>query len=626
MGKQIAIAIGVQHAGRLTELPGAVNGAKEFQTWAQQRGYETHLVTDDAGPVTVQNLKDLIKGIVDAGNAERLLIYFGGHGIEPVVGAQYWLLSGWENDSNEAVNVNLSSSNARRSGIRQIGIFADACRSTVNGASSVGGASIFPKSQATAGKLPQWDKFFGSRPDEEAQEVSTADAAKAYGIFTRCVMQALNGAAEKAKEIRPGAMPPHVVTSQALANYLEEAVPLESGRTPGAKVQSPEVISGWRTPPSDVYIGFDETTQPGSGADIELRTVRDFLPLRKAPNANALEIQLLPPNELVRTIQDVDGTWCEVENADSLPRWRGFVQHEGLDNLSTEASGAAARQNVKDARRAADAAVAKNERIFAAGEGRETFETQQGLSIIDARPVAIAMRPGEQGDLFLERGAWHIRGHGGEPQPVAIELDNGNWIGSCILPHFVGTIVVHGHVAASVNYAPSRNGPFPRESFREIAPLLNRWTALMQQGRYGDYAELDRAANGLRQYKHSNPSLGILAAYAYERAANLEQIDDIARWFVEMGQPVPFDVALLSTGTVTRTGNRLTISVSDGRNGQVAGAFPLLAQGWSFLDGDDESSTPALLALRPGLLPGLWTTFRAEEGRRLAALLSGGTL
>ena len=169
MGKFVAVAIGIKRAGGLSELPGAVNGAKQIHNWVERQGYESHLVTDATGEVTLARVKSLIKGIVDKGEAERLLIYFAGHGIQPVANSAYWLLSRWDEDSDEAVNVNLSFANAKRTGIVQIAVFADACRSSVPEAATVGGGSIFPKPPSAAGRLPQWDHFLASRLGEVAR-------------------------------------------------------------------------------------------------------------------------------------------------------------------------------------------------------------------------------------------------------------------------------------------------------------------------------------------------------------------------------------------------------------------------------------------------------------------------
>ena len=90
--KSVAVAIGIAHAGSLPELPGAVNGAKEFCDWAKQQGYDVHLVSDETAQATVEKLKTSpSKSIIDEGETERLVIYFAGHGIQPSVNTAYWL-------------------------------------------------------------------------------------------------------------------------------------------------------------------------------------------------------------------------------------------------------------------------------------------------------------------------------------------------------------------------------------------------------------------------------------------------------------------------------------------------------------------------------------------------------
>jgi Caspase domain len=578
MGKYVAVAIGVARAGNsLPELPGAVNGAKEFHDWAEKQGYEAHLVTDESDEVTVQTLKTEIRKIIDEGEAERLVIYFAGHGIQPSVSMPYWLLSRWAADSDEAVNFNLSTSNAKRSGIGQIAIFADACRSNAPDAASVGGSSIFPKATTSAGQLPQWDQFLASRLGESAQEVSATASTAAYGIFTRCVMRALSGSAQEEIIDRP----PRVVTSTTLANYLDDQVPRESAETVGAAVQQPETVPGWRSP-NDIYLRLPTAS-----------------PAESQPKISEVLREGGHKAEAFRKPRD------RKQRAEKKPQFSRRARHA-----------------VAKAERFNEKALKANEALFAASQEREGL-TGHGLTLIGGEPVAVTVRRGEQASLFRENSKPNIRAEGEKPLSILIELDNGNWIAGCILPEFVGTIVIKDGLAASVNYAPARDSRFPRASFEHIAPMLNRWTALMHQGRFGDYQELTQTAGQLRKYNYLNPTLGIIAAYAYERTGNLHEIDSVAGYFAEAQQPVPFDVALLSTKPVWRMRQGLTIELDAGRRA-VAGSFPLMTQGWSFLDREDEFVPLSLFEVRGGLLPALWTTFRGKEGKRLAELLHQG--
>jgi hypothetical protein len=548
MAKNVAIAIGIKRAGDLVELPGAVNGAKEFADWAEKQGYSTELITDEADkPVTVARLKDTINAIIHRDDVERLLIYFAGHGIQPSVNVAYWLLSNWQSDSDEAVNVSLSFANAKRTALGQISVFADACRSTVKDAALVGGSSIFPKPAGSPAKLPQWDQFLASRLGEVSQEVSGTETTQAYGIFTRCVMQALNGDAHEAIEKRQDRS--YVVTSGKLADYLEDTVPLESGKTPGAAVQFPEVLPGWRVP-KDVYATFPAFTR---------------------------------------------------------------FEKSGSARFSEEPSSPRAKNAVANARARDEAALAQTESDFAQSEGRRSFETGQGLTIVGADVLQIKV--GRSGaNLFYENGAYHVRGFGGRPQSILIELANGNWIATAIFPGFVGTILVSDGRAASMNYVPI---PGYGERTPNIDPLVHRWNALMALGRTADYKELERSAEELRPYKHSNPSLGVLAAYAYERAGIIDQINDIAEWFVRFGQPIPFDVAMLSTYRVQKENSGWVILTRSGR-GLIAGIFPLMTQGWAFLEKGNELVSDYLINARSGLVASLWTTLHAEAASRLA--------
>jgi len=596
MGKKVAVSIGIKRTGRLPELPGAVNGAKKFGDWAEGQGYETHLVTDKTGDVTVKTLKTLIKSIVDEGETERLIVYFAGHGIQPMANAPYWLLSRWEDDSDEAVNVNLSEQNAKRSGISQIAIFADACRSTARGAETVGGSSIFPKSPAALGaKGTQWDKYFASRLGDSAQEVSAKGALKAFGIFTRCVMRALYGTEAKAIANRP----PRVVISDRLADYLEDAVPFESGKTPGANVQFPEVISGWRSP-NDVYI--------------------EAGPLLKG---------MTPPRKVAVHTITRDKKFAQATNfgAGTRPEKNNCMM-SGKELLEVIES-ADAQEEVAKARRLEDEAVkdraAKYNSEYRAhavsfppSDSQTEAVLSNGLILVGCEPVSIAVQRGKQADLIREGSTARVLSHGSEPLSILIELKEGNWIGSYTLPGFVGTFIVESELVASVNYAPG-TGSLDQGTYAKTVTMLSHWTALWRQGRVGDYDELG-------EFDKINPSLGIIAAYAYERVGDLAAIDDIVDASrASSSQAVPFDVALLSTKPMHRTERGLTVATEAGDR-PVAGSFPLMTQGWSFLDREDDFVPPALFELRKGLCPALWTTFRKTEGKKAAELLNQGEI
>jgi hypothetical protein len=583
VGKNVALSIGIGHTGgELRDLPGAVNGARDFHAWAKEQGYESYLLTH--AEVSVKALKERIKSVVDE-LAERFIIYFAGHGIQQTLNTPIWLLPGWEQDDNEAVNVNLSLHHAKRSGLRQIAIFADACRSTVRGGQTVQGSSIFPKSVPVApGIGAQWDQFYSTLLGEGAQEVVDKDEIEAFGIFTDCLMRALHGAEEKAIDTRNS----RVVSSEKLANYLEESVPEESGKI--ANVQFPDVISGWRSP-NDVYTEL-RTSQKGMKAEPKFPT--DW-------PRTAIDIDSKSRDKIFEAIASA----TRVEPSDK-DRMSG---KELLEALIAADPGLekAAPDKVWEARRNADeAASAKAQHYYETTASSLTGPaTLSSLRVEGCVPVSFVVRQGDEASLEYASVSERIHAQTKKPIPILIESNDGNWIGSCILPGFEGYVVVENGLSASLNYVPVEE-ELDEEIYDEVVQVVSRWTALMQQGRVGDYDEL-------KHFEKFSPSLGIIAAYAYDRVGNLEAIDDIAiaDYVAESralrSQPITFDVALLSTSLPVST--------------EVAGAFPFMTQGWSILDQEKEFVRPEIFALRQGLLPALWTTLRSEEGNKAATLL-----
>ncbi len=58
---KLCLTIGVSRSTPLTPLPGAITAAHEFATWAQQSGFTTKLITDEANsPVTISRVRETL--------------------------------------------------------------------------------------------------------------------------------------------------------------------------------------------------------------------------------------------------------------------------------------------------------------------------------------------------------------------------------------------------------------------------------------------------------------------------------------------------------------------------------------------------------------------------------------
>jgi hypothetical protein len=569
VGANVAIVIGVGGDGRtLPVLEGAREDAKTFAAWASANGadgqprYQTRLIVDEPGrKVTVDDITRKIEPFLED-TVDRLVLFFSGHGVSNHAG-DLWLLSDYSRRSEQAVNVALSIRNARRHPIRQIAVFSDACRSSVNQAALIGGSSLFSIADRPGLQIAQYDEFFSTDIGSVAQEIASSDATKAYGLFSRCLFKALDGDAPDAVEIRKGS---EVVSSESLAKWLQKVVPFESGKIPGGVVQTPWVTPGWMSP-EDIYLDVPATAEPR------------LPPLHK-------EWRLLGGD-------DAGG-------GDPAPLRRARL--------------AAARRKVKEAEARRDAEIQERTSDFQAAQGRQSFETRQGLTIIGPAVLEAVTGPDRQVDVFEEDGAWHVRGYGGV-QSVAVQLDDGHWAPAVILPGFVGTLVVTATGLQSLNYAPMRSDP-ARGLSQPVEDQVAHWNALLGLHRGVPVGAMSDFADNVRQTKHVNPAYGILAAYAYDRAGRLDDVERVAGFFARENHFVPFDVAYLTDSL------RLARQAPNGA--PVAGGFPLLSYGWSLLDPALTALEPALLDLRGGLLRGAWASFEPETGRGFAELVREG--
>ena len=113
-------------------------------------------------------------------------------------------------------------------------------------------------------------------------------------------------------------------------------------------------------------------------------------------------------------------------------------------------------------------------------------------------------------------------------------------------------------------------------------------------------------ASHLRIEKHANPLLGIVCAYLYDLAGDLDSINRMCHFYVAHRQPIPFDIAMLAGGKLRRNSESPGLTTSflktkedsalasnralahldylwnatPAGEGPVAGVAPLLRVGW----------------------------------------------
>jgi uncharacterized caspase-like protein len=616
-----AVSIGVQKAGEMAKLPGAVNGAKQFATWAEAQGYRPRLFTDEKGPLTFAQIRGAISEIIEE-CPDRLLVYFAGHGLQRADGP-VWLLSNWEEDEAETVNVEQSLRNASRTGIPAIGIFADACRNVTGGAMNLTPRSIFPSREQIKNPMvaqTQRDIFFACRFDEISQETKSPDPNAAYGVFSKYLIRALEGKEPQAIDTEGS----KAVTSQSLADFLEKAVARASELLQGADVQIPECVSGFR-PPKNIYNPGPFSPAPDQEIAVEIAVdervgTSPMIPSEYVTASLAIVLMYQEAWRQLRQIIRSDITKTLGKNVVEV--------REALDQLAAKSAEKAEAQ--------LDALTSK----FAAIKGRVSFETRQGFTVVGDTPVeAFISASGKvlQHDIFIENEAFQVRAtQDTAPRSIAIRMRSGNWFAGVLLPGFVGALLFANGAAESLSYKPARSGSFDEGPDEKYGEEVARWTALATQGRFPNGAEIAATTNAVRRYKSINPSMGCLAAYAYDRMGEIDQISGIASYFAGKGQPVPFDIALLSEEDIHVSAmKKLEIETTPPANqlhpGQkriapIAGSHPLLTRGWSRLDHETVGISPELFELKKHLVPSLWTTLSPDGGTKLAELLMKGDL
>ena len=267
MATRAAVLIGIGNIAGMAPLPGAVSGALDMAAWATSQGWDSVQVFSDAGgqPVSYQTVFQHIDSLLRPRSLQQLLLYFAGHGQCWAVDADFWILTGTR-VPGDVVNVANTITLARQSGVPNITIIADACRSmgTANDAAiSQIAVPLFPGeiNPATRSKV---DQFYATQPTQAALEIRRRvdqegaipeDATKqmeiaasqSHGVFTQCLLAALNGLEDAAKSRMNDDR--IVIQPQRLADFLKQKVPRESGilggfaQRPDCRLESDQVLS-----------------------------------------------------------------------------------------------------------------------------------------------------------------------------------------------------------------------------------------------------------------------------------------------------------------------------------------------------------------------------------------------
>lgn len=194
------VLVGVARTGgrfpELRAVPGAVAAVRD---WALAQGVPADLLltfTDaDGGAVDAGAVLAGVRGLLDRGDVEQLVLYFSGHGIN-TGSSEFWLLPGAPEDGGQAVNVSLTAWYAERLPVRHVVLVSDACRTAATSTQelAIQGTAVVPN-LPPRGPAAAVDVFYACALGDPAYELTDpAAAGEAYrAVFTSALVAALRG-------------------------------------------------------------------------------------------------------------------------------------------------------------------------------------------------------------------------------------------------------------------------------------------------------------------------------------------------------------------------------------------------------------------------------------------------
>ncbi|CAN7546754.1 caspase family protein [Acidovorax sp. LjRoot66] len=573
---KLCLTIGVSNAAPLENLPGAITVANEMGQWAEKSGFHTKIVTDEGNkPVTIARLRQtLIEMLPRNDDVELFVLHFAGHGFRSGAEQHIWLPSDWHKEMR-AVSVEGLRKQLYRHGIQSLSIFSDACRSLPSDidTADIFGDPILPRGPYDY-RTPIVDRFNAVVDGQQAYMLKGDENSPPRCVFSTVLLEGLCGQKDEAFDTYK----PDLVIPESLALFSQKRL-REIGELYDLKC-IPECTTGI---PREHAVYFRRN-----------RAINSLpVPTWPAPISHAAvkgPVDGDPPSKNPTTGRSVFGQYAK--GILDLRLVEGYVEF----NLVVR--GAKLKK------------IWSNASIEFCSSGID-WETYQ------VRCVAATQIIFQIGDDFFSSAVIY-------PElTTQVTLDDtGNITWGCV-----------------------------SKSMNSIKNLIASSDAIsnLQAGKL-TYEQVDEIATFLREDKHVNPTLGAIASYLYDYAGDVDSILRMAYFYCKHGQAMPFDVAFMgmlsrtdkwrldSNGDVknmkahvppvpARSGARasenlpswVTMSTVEA-DGEVAGFWPWLRQGWQFVEDPmphEEAYAVELQNVSKFLLPSQFSSFKAEGALKL---------
>jgi hypothetical protein len=653
--KACAVVIGVSKTGGLRPLDSPIPGAKLIAELLRKNRYNVKLFTDEdeARPVTAAKIRAAIEGFIDQqpkAGYRLLVVYFSGHGYWKNQ-SDLWLLSNAPGDAGEAVSLFECVDLAKDSGIPNVVLISDACRSIPQGtpASRVRGSVVFPNRESAPGKRSKIDQLKASREGAAAFEAKIGRNGAVQSIFTHCLLMAFQKPdQDMVREVKYyGRRTIRVVPNHRLEGFLLREVEQALANVNITLSQEPEID----TPSNDdnVYIARVETEQPTagdtSGKTDEPGSTAPTLTPADVAIANIFGLSIgaaagphssLPPTESMR-IASTRMLFQRALDASLVDTVRPLAR-EDLELIR-----ATVPQRRPKSGRSRESAFLDDlmANLSAGGLGAAAdqvahFESGAGFTVTGGIIKTVMLNAPHHGGNpveVLERGGGDRSGivrvwlERRQNATLMLMLGNGRGVPLAALSGYIGHIFVRNGRVLNINYIPvgptfDRPEPPRWDFYLQNQGRLERLRALAAVGigsrafRIGDPQRAERLAEVIRDAKGIDPTLGLYATYAYLEAGHEDKMRSVRSIMMSDLRAELFDVAMLARSRGAERQSRLP----------VAPFCPMLTQGWNYLR-SREIELPAVLAdAQDELVAGPWTMFKPARAKKVVYAMSSGVL
>ncbi|MBY5533810.1 hypothetical protein HFO42_22890 [Rhizobium leguminosarum] len=576
MRKPLLVGIAVHKAKFLDVLPGVLEANEKLCAWAADR-YDVVSIDDRKSAVTIDRIRRELTPRDEEGDPDpsllldrpRIIVYFAGHGFAAWPD-QYWILSAGPNQPNERISANSFRDTLASYEPKQIAFISDACRS----ASAFQGLANAVLDRAEGSyRNPQKDVFYSCQDGKSSYAVPAKDGKPPYLVFSSVLLKALSEPDGENLDVVLLDLKKRAVTSQSLSTYLEKHV--SAAAMDVDRIQNTQCDPGFR-PRDHIYIEFDagdggpEGGDDGSDDDL-VRGPRPRTTADKSKDFEGMAEFLRAGFEREERARDASDR--QRRFALSRSEWRGpLVRRVGEYLRETT--------NYEPAL----AVVGTNSARVIPGH------TVDGVSV-DRYPY------GPMGeDMTLVR----FRDHPRASKNVGIRFAHDSIAFVPVYPDMHSICVLEDtnnrRKGLQILSWISIYGDGGDQLMHSAEALKGFTSGLLRSTDAGKLAEQ------IRYTKHLDPMMGVVAAYLYRSAGDIDNIRRMAFYYVHHNQPIPFDLAILGGLRIHPDRDQFVVEVpavteaeggdmqtavftreaTPSTDGRLGGLIPILRAGWPY--------------------------------------------